>query len=251
MDRLHAFSGGPTIVEPKRPVVFLSQVLKKITSGRYENPSVAVWENFSRNTKLAGNNKFGPRAWCVNSKNDPDAIVLGNYSICRGLLRVEKFQSGSIRIGEKVYIGDDVLISCSKSIEIGDGTLLAHGVQIFDNDSHPRDWKDRLQHWNQILGLQKAPQSILDSIASAPVSIGKNCWLGFNSTIMKGVNIGDRSIVAPGAVVTKSVPADSVVGGNPAKIIYTLGVTEDSPQKNSSETTSLSETEETISESQT
>lgn len=53
----------------------------------------------------------------------------------------------------------------------------------------------------------------------APIVLGKNVWIGSNSTILQGVTIGDNAIVAAGAVVTKDVPANTIVGGVPAKII--------------------------------
>ena len=53
----------------------------------------------------------------------------------------------------------------------------------------------------------------------APIIVGKNVWIGSNSTILQGVSIGDGAIVAAGAVVTKDVPANSIVGGIPAKLI--------------------------------
>ena len=57
----------------------------------------------------------------------------------------------------------------------------------------------------------------------APIVLGKRVWIGSNSTITKGVTIGDNSIVAAGAVVTKDVPANCIVGGVPARIIKKIG----------------------------
>lgn len=59
-------------------------------------------------------------------------------------------------------------------------------------------------------------------IAAAPVQIGSHAWIGFNSIILKGVTIGDRSVVAAGSVVTHDVPADTLVGGNPARVLRTI-----------------------------
>ena len=59
----------------------------------------------------------------------------------------------------------------------------------------------------------------------APIVLGKNVWVGSNSTILQGVAIGDNAVVAAGAVVTKNVPANVVVGGVPARIIK--GITAD------------------------
>ena len=55
-----------------------------------------------------------------------------------------------------------------------------------------------------------------------PIKIGKRVWIGAHATILSGVTVGDNSIIAAGAVVTKDVPANSVVGGVPAKVIKTL-----------------------------
>ena len=57
----------------------------------------------------------------------------------------------------------------------------------------------------------------------APIVLGKNVWVGSNSTILQGVTIGDNAVVAAGAVVTKDVPADTVVGGVPARKLKTIG----------------------------
>ena len=53
----------------------------------------------------------------------------------------------------------------------------------------------------------------------APIVLGRNVWIGSNATILQGVTIGDNSVVAAGAVVTKDVPADTIVGGVPARVI--------------------------------
>ena len=59
-------------------------------------------------------------------------------------------------------------------------------------------------------------------IPAAPVVIGEHAWIGFNSVILKGVSIGDRSVVASASVVTKDVPPDTLVAGNPARVIRAL-----------------------------
>ena len=60
----------------------------------------------------------------------------------------------------------------------------------------------------------------------APIVLGKKVWVGSNSTILQGVTIGDNSIIAAGSVVTKDVPANTIVGGVPARILRHLDVKE-------------------------
>lgn len=147
---------------------------------------------------------------------DPTRIRIEQNAICRGLLRVESFGAGKISIHSETYVGDDVLISCSHEVEIGAQALIAHGVQIFDNNTHPTSWQDRKLDWRSI---STGRYEVRPAIAGAPVRIGAYAWIGFNSIIMKGVTIGERSIVAAGSVVTADVPPDTVVGGNPARLL--------------------------------
>jgi acetyltransferase-like isoleucine patch superfamily enzyme len=132
---------------------------------------------------------------------------------------VEKFGNGRIEVGCDAYIGDDCLISCACAVTIGDHTLLAHGVHIFDNDTHPLNWKQRSADVENLLRGKTTGES---QISHSPVQIGEHVWVGFNSCIMKGVVIGPRSVIAAGSVVTKDVPSDTLVGGNPAKVIRSL-----------------------------
>lgn len=111
---------------------------------------------------------------------------------------------GGITIGHAVLISPGCRISASAHISIGDGTMLANGVYVTDSDWH----------------------GIHDRIArpteDTPVTIGRNVWLGDSSIVLKGVTIGDNSIVGAGAVVSRSVPANVIVAGNPARVVREL-----------------------------
>ena len=99
------------------------------------------------------------------------------------------------------YINSNCQIVCSQRITIGQGVAIADGVLIRDTDDHDLD----------VEGYEKVK----------PVTIGNHVWIGQRATILKGVTIGDGAVVAAGAVVTKDVPANSVVAGVPAKVIRT------------------------------
>lgn len=209
INRDHAFADGPAFGRPKR------RLLRRSTT--QESRAAHAWAQFDRHAEVAGGCLLGPNAWCVNSLAEPARISLGEEVVCRGLLRIEKFGSGRIAIGARAYIGDDCLLSASAAIEIGEQVLVAHGVQMFDNDSHPLDAAARAGDYASVLG-----QGARGEIAAAPIRVGARVWIGFNSIILKGVTIGADSVVAAGSVVTRDVPAASVVAGNPASIVKSL-----------------------------
>jgi acetyltransferase-like isoleucine patch superfamily enzyme len=80
--------------------------------------------------------------------------------------------------------------------------MIGGGVQIYDTDFHPIDF-------------QKRNLNDQESINTFPVTLKKNCFIGVNTIILKGVTIGERSVVAAGSVVVKSIPKDEIWGGNP------------------------------------
>jgi acetyltransferase-like isoleucine patch superfamily enzyme len=116
--------------------------------------------------------------------------------------------------GAQLVIADNVGISastivCKKSVSIGEGTYIGGGVQIYDTNFHSLDPEIRVHGKD-------------DNVQNAPVCIGRECFIGAYSIILKGVTIGDQSIIAAGSVVTKEVPPRQIWGGNPVKFIKDL-----------------------------
>ena len=157
-------------------------------------------------------------------------VTIGVNLRCRGLMNVYRFQMSKITIGNnctfnssswfnfrglnhrciiqtgkpyaKIVIGNHCGFSgCSivadKEVVIGDYTSVGANAIIGDRDDHPEIYASE----------------------PSPVHIGSHVWIGMNSTIMKGVTIGDYAIIAAGAIVTKDVPAKAIVAGVPAKIL--------------------------------
>lgn len=108
----------------------------------------------------------------------------------------------NIHTGKNVFFNFNCVVLDVMKVEFGNQVLVGPDVQIY-TATHPLDVKTR----NSWLEYAK------------PVSIGNNVWIGGSAVICPGVSIGDGAVIAAGAVVTKSVPANVVVGGNPATII--------------------------------
>jgi acetyltransferase-like isoleucine patch superfamily enzyme len=117
-------------------------------------------------------------------------------------------------MGNSVFVGHDSAFMLARAITIGDFCLLGGGVRIQDNDGHPLDPVLRQQH-----------EKVADEDI-APVVLGRNVWVGARATILKGVTIGDNAVVGTGSIVTKDVPSNTVVAGNPARVIRELGSVE-------------------------
>ena len=113
-------------------------------------------------------------------------------------------------IGDGTFVGHDCGFHVARSVRLGRHCLLARGVQVFDMDGHPLD-ADRRR-----AGDPTSPEDI------HPVVIGDDVWVGTGALILKGVTVGDRAVIAARAVVTKDVPADTVVAGNPARVVRHL-----------------------------
>ena len=102
-----------------------------------------------------------------------------------------------------------VTIYAREGITIGERCVIGGNVKILDNDFHPVDPALRISN-------------PCENYGKAPIVIGNNVFVGCNSLILKGVTIGENSVIGAGSVVCNSVPANCVVAGNPARIVKRL-----------------------------
>lgn len=122
-----------------------------------------------------------------------------------------------------IEIGDNVGISasCIRSmvrVKIGNNVQIGADCLIMDTDSHPLDYTKRRYDYEHSIHRD----SYFQDIPKAPITIDDDVWIGARCIILKGVHIGARSIVAAGSIVTKDVPTDCIVGGNPCRVIKSL-----------------------------
>ncbi len=108
---------------------------------------------------------------------------------------------GEIRFGDRCFVNVGSTIIAVEQIIVGDDVAFANEVFVMDSDSH---------------GVEGRPHR------QAPVRIGDGCWIGARAMILPGVTLGRRVLVAAGAVVTRDVPDDCLVAGNPARVVRQL-----------------------------
>jgi maltose O-acetyltransferase len=170
---------------------------------------------FRNKLTIVGKVDFGYSSSIILSNGSKKGdIVIHNRGRMYATL-VSKF-GGKIFFEENVKIGHGSIVACISSISIGRGTAIAHNVVIIDNNNHPTHPEDRKimynSHWD-------SPLRNWNYSSSAPIIIGENVWVGTGSRLHKGIAIGDNSIIAANAMVTKDVPANCIVAGNPARVV--------------------------------
>ena len=131
--------------------------------------------------------------WNVFQIDDKANFVVGSNVICRNF---ENFRlpSGKLILHDGVFINNSCSFNCMERIEIGNGTMMGEGVRFYDHDHSYTAEKIEKWQWT-----------------TAPIRVGRDCWIGSNVTILKGVTIGDNTIIGAGCLVRNDIPANSVV----------------------------------------
>jgi len=110
----------------------------------------------------------------------------------------------NIRIGRKVFINQCCTIYDMGGVDIGDLVMIGPNVSLIT------------------VGHALKPSERRSYVESKPIVIGRNVWIAAGVTIVGGVTVGENSVIAAGAVVTKDVPANALAAGNPARVIRSL-----------------------------
>ena len=163
--------------------------LNKVQYGQKIRGNRVVFTNHGR--IILGNNIS------LNSYPGGERVVTGIHSY---------FKDSVVKIGNNCNL-NGTMIYCREKVTIGSDCMFGPGAKIIDNDSH----RVSIDRYERI----KAP-------ISKAIYISDNVWIGANSLILKGVTIGENSIVAAHSVVTKDIPKNTLFAGNPAKFIKDL-----------------------------
>ena len=170
---------GQEVFEANRPDELVSRIRDSINS-------IQAGVNHQENIIQDGN-------WNVFQIDDKANLVVGANVICRNF---ENFHvsSGKLILHDGVFINNSCSFNCMERIEIGSGTMMGEGVRFYDHDHIYT--AETIEKWQW---------------TTAPIKVGKDCWIGSNVTILKGVTIGDNTIIGAGCLVRKDIPANSVV----------------------------------------
>ena len=180
-----------------------------------------VTQKFVRNVAAIGNDNTITATASIRNfgGGNSGGVSVGNHNTIGGAFLV--YKDGQVRIGDNVYIGSNTIFECMNEITVEDNCIIANDVLLIDNNNHPVDpeLRNKMSQCNNFLTDELWSWAYA---ANAPIVIHKNVWIGRDVRIMKGVTIGEGSVVALGAIVTHDVPPYTGVDGNPAKPVKSL-----------------------------
>jgi len=146
------------------------------------------------------------------------SIKIGASTLINGEL-LTFAHGGQITVGDFSFVGRNTFIWSAGRIAIGNRVLISHGVNIFDNLTHPLSAVERHQQFCSLLTVGHPAQLDLDE---KNIVIEDDTLICAGAFVLRGVTIGRGAVVGAAAVVTKDVPAWTVVAGNPARVVRTL-----------------------------
>lgn len=125
-------------------------------------------------------------------------ITIGKQVNFRNYIHIIVGKNAVLEIGNHIFMNNFCSINCLEHISIGENTLFGENVKLYDhNHAYKRDENSLTVSHSEF--------------TKAPIKIGKNCWLGSNVTVLKGVTIGDNCIIGAGCVISKNVPENTTV----------------------------------------
>jgi len=171
---------------------------------------------------LPANVRIGPDSVLTGSetfrrffaKRDP-AVEIGSHCHLEDV-QLALGPNAHVRVGDHVF-ASHMLVLCEEAISIGDRVFFSFNVVLADTDFHPLDPALRVADAIAISPVAQGRKR--PPIATAPLRIDDDVWIGPNVTILKGVHVGAGAFIEPGALVTRDVPPRARMLGNPAQIV--------------------------------
>ena len=187
---------------------------------------IAIIKAFYEKGNIDASVHFNLSTDIQNLSGNKSAITIGKQCNIEGLILVYAY-GGKVVIGDYCSLSPNSRIISTNNITVGDRVLIAHNVNIIDNNSHPIDAELRHQDFIEsfTIGMQK------HDLNSSPIVIEDDVWIGHNTTILKGVTIGKGAIIGACSFVTKNIEPWTVNVGNPLRVIKYLKEKEENSSK--------------------
>lgn len=202
-------SAGSLSEWPFRAIGFALRIPRQLIFQAHQR-RLQRWCNLGADAQLLTGCKL------LNYRSDPSLITIGSGSRVGAELMVFG-HGGRITIGSNCFVGEGTRIWSSNEVRIGNNVLISHDVNIHDTNSHSMSAARRRQHVSDI--FHSGHPAFLPDVPDSAVVIEDDAWIGFNSTVLKGVRIGRGAVVGACSVITKDVPAFTVVVGSPARVV--------------------------------
>ena len=155
------------------------------------------------NLKIGKNLKLGNHTYHLI--HETSNAIIGNNVDIRNSFNLVLAKNANLVIKDNVFFNNLCSLNCLEKILIGENSLFGENVKIYDH--------------NHLYDIDKVYHK---EFSTSPITIGKNCWLGSNVIVLKGVNIGDNVIIGAGCVIHKDVPSNSIILNKEEQIIKSL-----------------------------
>ena len=163
---------------------------------------LGLWKlRLGRRLRLDGLAFVGPRCQLEVGRNA--VLALGRWSWIGHGCKI-RCHEGIVAIGAKTVMGQECTISAFQHVSIGRECVIADRAMLIDFDHGMVDVERPIR---------------LQGIYKRDVRVGNNVWIGYGACVLRGASIGDNAVIGANAVVTRTVPANAVVGGVPARLI--------------------------------
>ncbi|SDQ35394.1 Acetyltransferase (isoleucine patch superfamily) [Chryseobacterium soldanellicola] len=185
----------------------ISEKIISLIENNERNKKNNSWQSFLALENINIHPSFNPKNATIfkGENNLLGHLTIGENVLLREYCNVLVFPNAKLIIGKGVFFNNYCTINCLEKIEIGDDTIFGEGVKLYDH--------------NHLINKGTNFHVEKEKYTKSPIKIGKNCWIGSNVVILKGITIGDNAIIGAGCIIHKSVPANTIVKNN-QNLIY-------------------------------
>ncbi|MCD9618688.1 acyltransferase [Chryseobacterium gleum] len=178
---------------------YLHKKIFTIVSNFGELEKKKMWWRFTALPNINIHHTFAPKDVTIFKGNEGKFgnITIGETFFVRDYCNISVLPGANLIIGNGVFFNNYSSVNCIDTITIGDNTIFGEGVKLYDHNHK--------YGFNADFFVDKT------AFKTGAITIGKNCWIGSNTVILKGVEIGDNCIIGAGCVIHKSVPSNTII----------------------------------------